>query len=727
MSSSQKSTRTKLSGAASRKRKLERDEHLERVKKSMCIEKYTIPCKKDDNQEERLPIITDVEMVSTLEIDGNPTGISESNQETVENSRVQITLDSHATTHDNAPHTLKACESTVNGDICQETVDLSDIGLWPEQFDLSTIDYLILTGPTRVLLSEYPQDKEGRHFSNDYYVRKLRNGKETSDRRWLVYSASQNSIYCFCCKLLDRKSNVKLTSTGYSDWKHVVEALRCHEDSTSHQTQYATWLESEIRMMTGRTIDKMELDMIRKESMRWRNVLKRLIYFTLYLAENNLAFRGSSDKLFTPHNGNFLGLAQMVGKFDPVMDQHLTLAMAGDISDHYCGKNIQNEIIHLIANKVNSVNVSKAKLAGFYGIIADCTPDIGRREQLSITARIVDISGVEVEIKEIFLGFYTITDSTDNVAGDGSILEFIYQNQSPETGDSSEFAPYSPGNYEGQTSRIAEKSLNSTSESVTDQRPIGEALKHHTDTPVGVQSKKKHYPCLYCLKKVGNLVSHLIAVHKDEKYVRALRKLPPTPKNQMKTGKGNTKSPKVKSQRKKLIHKILVKSRKKYNRMVNDPNNFDVARRSRSRKKSLHTVGEYVMCPSCNETFLEEYLSKHMNLTHGRSDRKRNVRVQERMALKNMDPSANELTNEIISGLKYRSIREDVCHDSAIMHWLKIESMRYELNQRNYIALRAKLNRIANWMEEMRVLDLENNTDFPSMLDCGQYENLKRQ
>ncbi|KAJ8677378.1 hypothetical protein QAD02_013165 [Eretmocerus hayati] len=144
MSSSQKSTGTKLSGAASRKRKLERDEHLERI-------------------------------------DGNPTGISESNQETVENSRVQITLDSHATTHDNALHTLKACESTVNGDIRQETVDLSDIGLWPEQFDRSTIDYLILTGPTRVLLSEYPQDKEGRHFSNDYYVRKLRNGKETSD------------------------------------------------------------------------------------------------------------------------------------------------------------------------------------------------------------------------------------------------------------------------------------------------------------------------------------------------------------------------------------------------------------------------------------------------------------------------------------------------------------------------------------------------------------------
>ena len=31
----------------------------------------------------------------------------------------------------------------------------------------------------------------------------------------------------------------------------------------------------------------------------------------------------------------------------------LTCAMKGDISDHYCGKMIQNELIDLMAGKVN--------------------------------------------------------------------------------------------------------------------------------------------------------------------------------------------------------------------------------------------------------------------------------------------------------------------------------------------------------------------------------------
>ena len=59
---------------------------------------------------------------------------------------------------------------------------------------------------------------------------------------------------------------------------------------------------------------------------------------TFYLAEYNI--RGSSDKLFTPQNGKFLGLIQMLAKFDPVMQKHLALAIKGDTSDHYCGKNI---------------------------------------------------------------------------------------------------------------------------------------------------------------------------------------------------------------------------------------------------------------------------------------------------------------------------------------------------------------------------------------------------
>ena len=46
----------------------------------------------------------------------------------------------------------------------------------------------------------------------------------------------------------------------------------------------------------------------------------------------------SVDRLAEPHNGNFLGLVQLLGKFDPVMQEHIRLIKKDEIHDHYPGK-----------------------------------------------------------------------------------------------------------------------------------------------------------------------------------------------------------------------------------------------------------------------------------------------------------------------------------------------------------------------------------------------------
>jgi hypothetical protein len=70
--------------------------------------------------------------------------------------------------------------------------------------------------------------------------------------------------------------------------------------------------------------------LIQKESERWKNVLTGLMNITLYFAENNMAFRGLSDKLYTHNNGTYLGLVQLLAKFHPVMQKHTSRILKGE-------------------------------------------------------------------------------------------------------------------------------------------------------------------------------------------------------------------------------------------------------------------------------------------------------------------------------------------------------------------------------------------------------------
>lgn len=96
------------------------------------------------------------------------------------------------------------------------------------------------------------------------------------------------------------------------------------------------------------------------------------------------------------------------------MQEHLRLAMKVDVSDHYCGKDIQNELIELMGEKVKSEIVSRAKTSKYYSIIADCTPDISHVEQHSLTLRFVDLSSDDdkISVKEHFIEFIPVNEST---------------------------------------------------------------------------------------------------------------------------------------------------------------------------------------------------------------------------------------------------------------------------------------------------------------------------
>lgn len=86
----------------------------------------------------------------------------------------------------------------------------------------------------------------------------------------------------------------------------------------------ATWKDLEVRVAKGLTIDKQEMALAEAERKRWRDVLHRLVAIIQSLAKGNMAFRGSTDTLNKPHNGNSLKEVELMAKFDPAMKQHVS-------------------------------------------------------------------------------------------------------------------------------------------------------------------------------------------------------------------------------------------------------------------------------------------------------------------------------------------------------------------------------------------------------------------
>ena len=72
------------------------------------------------------------------------------------------------------------------------------------------------------------------------------------------------------------------------------------------------------------------------------------------MSERTLAFRGTSQRVSDPNNGNFVGILNLISHYDPILKMHLekvdtTQKVGKRMSAHYLSSDSQNELISACA------------------------------------------------------------------------------------------------------------------------------------------------------------------------------------------------------------------------------------------------------------------------------------------------------------------------------------------------------------------------------------------
>lgn len=283
-------------------------------------------------------------------------------------------------------------------------------------------------------------ESQHRQFTANQLKRTLAN-TESSDRTWLIYSPTQDALYCFICRLFGSKDD-PFTSCGFNDYHNILRALKGHEGSTHHALNEITY-KTRIKESNTQTIDGSITNQSHIEMEYWRAILKRIVAAVKFLGSRGLAYRGANETIGSIHNGNYLGVLELISEFDPLLSSHLRqygnkgkgtfdlcsylshLSIVQDRSNmselnlcrfdleflnfsgraSYLSKNICDEFISLIGSSLMETILAELRCAKYYSISVDSTPDVSHCDQLVFCVRYVR-NGAPVER---FLQFIPVT------------------------------------------------------------------------------------------------------------------------------------------------------------------------------------------------------------------------------------------------------------------------------------------------------------------------------
>jgi hypothetical protein len=127
--------------------------------------------------------------------------------------------------------------------------------------------------------------------------------------------------------------------------------LALHEKSKNHLVAILKRTEVQKQPFAVQTIDNVQQS-LNQEKICLHKIFKSSYSVVQFLVERNIAFRGAIGDLSEARNGIFLCILQfLLGKFDPVMQDHMQRIATKQIHESNISKTIQNEIINLVGNE----------------------------------------------------------------------------------------------------------------------------------------------------------------------------------------------------------------------------------------------------------------------------------------------------------------------------------------------------------------------------------------
>ncbi|KAL4089624.1 hypothetical protein QTP88_024635 [Uroleucon formosanum] len=300
-----------------------------------------------------------------------------------------------------ADHTLYADESERNTSSSSVIINVSSdkdnhsTNLHPDDpkniIPLNQIEFKqrVIRGPHQPALEFYPRSSFSgvqRSFQNSWF--KL--------FTWLKYSPKFDLAICFPCRMFNNSNGINVgqtdkayTTTGYKNWKTATIKFKTHQMSKVNLncvTSLSNFLHSKpIDVLLD---EERENTRSQREKQRLinRKVFQRLIDVTLFLGIGGKPFRGHSEKKDDVYKDLFLGIVDLLKKYDPILKTHF---QTGPKNCLHCSNYIQNDVIVSVSIVIKR-QLKVALINEKVSIMAYETSDVDHHEQLPVVIRYFD-------------------------------------------------------------------------------------------------------------------------------------------------------------------------------------------------------------------------------------------------------------------------------------------------------------------------------------------------